>query len=75
MFVLFFFIPYFHPLFSCFSSGLMKHFVPRERFLYLKQQNCAGMGDTSIDHLVIEKAKNIVMIEANFDWMDVGTWD
>ncbi|UIP91190.1 hypothetical protein IYZ83_003280 [Wolbachia pipientis] len=22
MFVLFFFIPYFHPLFSCFSSGL-----------------------------------------------------
>ncbi len=52
----------------------MKHFVPRERFLYLEQQNCAGMGDTSIDHLVIEKAENIVMIEANFDWMDVGTW-
>ncbi|UIP91711.1 hypothetical protein IYZ83_000245 [Wolbachia pipientis] len=23
MFVLFFFIPYFHPLFSCFSSGLL----------------------------------------------------
>ncbi|WP_267959042.1 hypothetical protein [Wolbachia pipientis] len=23
MFVLFFFIPYFHPLFSCFSSGLI----------------------------------------------------
>ncbi|UIP92137.1 hypothetical protein IYZ83_002870 [Wolbachia pipientis] len=23
MFVLFFFIPYFHPLFSCFSSGLV----------------------------------------------------
>ncbi|UIP91647.1 hypothetical protein IYZ83_005905 [Wolbachia pipientis] len=24
MFVLFFFIPYFHPLFSCFSSGLVE---------------------------------------------------
>ncbi|WP_267959048.1 hypothetical protein [Wolbachia pipientis] len=24
MFVLFFFIPYFHPLFSCFSSSLFK---------------------------------------------------
>ncbi|WP_265024950.1 MULTISPECIES: sugar phosphate nucleotidyltransferase [unclassified Wolbachia] len=52
----------------------MKHFVPRERFLYLEQQNCAGMGDTSIDHLVIEKAENIAMVEANFDWMDIGTW-
>ncbi|OCA06411.1 putative mannose-1-phosphate guanylyltransferase [Wolbachia endosymbiont of Trichogramma pretiosum] len=32
------------------------------------------MGDTSIDHLVIEKVENIVMIEDNFDCMDVGTW-
>ncbi|UIP91411.1 hypothetical protein IYZ83_004565 [Wolbachia pipientis] len=27
MFVLFFFIPYFHPLFSCFSSGLVSKFL------------------------------------------------
>ncbi|KLT22263.1 mannose-1-phosphate guanylyltransferase [Wolbachia endosymbiont of Armadillidium vulgare str. wVulC] len=52
----------------------IKHFVPRERFLYLKQQDCAGIEGISIDHLVIEKAENVVMIEANFDWMDVGTW-
>ncbi|UIP91294.1 hypothetical protein IYZ83_003890 [Wolbachia pipientis] len=27
MFVLFFFIPYFHPLFSCFSSGLKMYLI------------------------------------------------
>ncbi|UIP91646.1 hypothetical protein IYZ83_005900 [Wolbachia pipientis] len=32
MFVLFFFIPYFHPLFSCFSSGL----------LFIKSRECSS---------------------------------
>ncbi|RDD35647.1 Alginate biosynthesis protein AlgA [Wolbachia endosymbiont of Cylisticus convexus] len=56
----------------CFAS--VKHFTPQERFLYLKQRDFAGIEGISIDHLVIEKAENVVMIEANFDWMDVGTW-
>nr|WP_250296148.1 sugar phosphate nucleotidyltransferase [Wolbachia endosymbiont of Oedothorax gibbosus] len=52
-----------------------KHFIPQERFLYLKQRDFAGIEDISIDYLVMEKAKNVAMIEANFDWLDVGTWN
>ena len=51
-----------------------KHFTPQERFLYLKQRDFAGIEGISIDYLVMEKAKNVAMIEANFDWLDVGTW-
>lgn len=29
----------------------------------------------SIDYAVMEKADNIVMLPASFDWSDVGTWD
>ncbi len=58
---------------SCFAS--VKHFTPQERFLYLKQRDFAGIEGISIDYLVMEKAKNITMVEANFDWLDVGTWN
>ncbi|WP_434732613.1 sugar phosphate nucleotidyltransferase [Wolbachia endosymbiont of Zygogramma bicolorata] len=57
----------------CFAS--VKHFTPQERFLYLKQRDFAGIEGVSIDYLVMEKAKNVAMIEANFDWLDVGTWN
>jgi mannose-1-phosphate guanylyltransferase/mannose-6-phosphate isomerase len=52
-----------------------KYFTPQERFLYLKQRDFAGIEGISIDYLVMEKAKNVAMIEANFDWLDVGTWN
>lgn len=58
---------------SCFAS--VKHFTPQERFLYLKQRDFAGIEGISIDYLVMEKAKNVAMIEANFDWLDAGTWN
>jgi mannose-1-phosphate guanylyltransferase/mannose-6-phosphate isomerase len=29
----------------------------------------------SIDHGVLEKSRNIVMVRAGFDWSDVGSWD
>ncbi|OWZ25168.1 hypothetical protein [Wolbachia endosymbiont of Wuchereria bancrofti] len=28
----------------------------------------------AIDYLIMERARNIAIIEANFDWIDVGTW-
>ncbi|WCR58176.1 sugar phosphate nucleotidyltransferase [Wolbachia endosymbiont of Ctenocephalides felis wCfeJ] len=53
----------------------MQHSTPQERFLYLKQQDFVGIEDISIDYLVMERAENVAMIEANFDWMDIGTWN
>ena len=35
----------------------------------------ANIPDTSIDYAVMEKANNIVMIPADFDWTDLGDWD
>lgn len=52
-----------------------QHSTPRERFLYLNQQDFVGTEGVSIDYLVMERAGNVAMIEANFDWMDVGTWN
>uniref|UniRef100_UPI0014455CAD mannose-1-phosphate guanylyltransferase n=1 Tax=Wolbachia endosymbiont of Ctenocephalides felis wCfeT TaxID=2732593 RepID=UPI0014455CAD len=52
----------------------IENFIPQEKFFYLKQQDFAEIESVSIDCLVMEKAKNVAMIEANFDWADVGTW-
>lgn len=38
-------------------------------------QEFPRMDRISIDFGVMEKASNVVMIEAGFDWDDVGTWD
>lgn len=54
-------------------SGI-KHTTPQEKFLYLKQQDFQRE-DISIDYLVMEKVENVAMIESDFDWMDVGTWN
>jgi mannose-1-phosphate guanylyltransferase len=31
--------------------------------------------DIAVDYAVSEKAKNFLMIEANFDWVDIGDWE
>ena len=35
----------------------------------------AELPKTSIDYAVMEKARNTAVVEATFDWDDVGTWD
>ena len=31
--------------------------------------------DISVDYAILEKAKNVVVIAAQFDWSDLGTWN
>ncbi|MBI5642842.1 MAG: mannose-1-phosphate guanylyltransferase/mannose-6-phosphate isomerase [Deltaproteobacteria bacterium] len=33
-----------------------------------------GFKDISIDHAILEKAKDVVVIPADFPWSDMGTW-
>ncbi|HDP67247.1 MAG TPA: mannose-1-phosphate guanylyltransferase [Candidatus Marinimicrobia bacterium] len=40
----------------------------------LKKQ-WATIHNNSIDYGVMEKAKNVYVVRANFDWSDVGSWD
>lgn len=35
----------------------------------------SGCSGTSVDYAVMEKTKKIRMVEADFDWNDVGSWD
>jgi mannose-1-phosphate guanylyltransferase len=34
-----------------------------------------SLAKTSIDYGIMEKASNVVLLEADFDWDDVGAWD
>ena len=40
----------------------------------LLEEHYPGLEKISIDYAVIEKARNIRMVEATFDWDDVGEW-
>ncbi len=39
------------------------------------KQHFADAPSISIDHGVLEKSRNIVMVPGRFDWSDVGSWD
>ncbi len=39
------------------------------------KQHFADAPSISIDHGVLEKSRNIVMVRGRFDWSDVGSWD
>ena len=38
------------------------------------EQNYPNAEDISIDYAVMEKAKNVYVLPATFDWNDLGTW-
>ena len=45
-----------------------------EGFEVFLQKNFARMPKISVDYAVMEKARNIVVIRAAFDWDDIGNW-
>ncbi|UIP91527.1 hypothetical protein IYZ83_005220 [Wolbachia pipientis] len=52
MFVLFFFIPYFHPLFSCFSSGLVMSSLIVSGVTYVISTKPSELKEVSIQGLM-----------------------
>ncbi|HBK84093.1 MAG TPA: mannose-1-phosphate guanylyltransferase [Flavobacterium sp.] len=59
-------------MYQLFLSG-MEHFntTSESRFIV---DNYALAEDISIDYAVLEKAKNVYVLPATFDWNDLGTW-
>jgi mannose-1-phosphate guanylyltransferase len=51
--------------YECYNTENEKKFIQDE---YSKAAN------VSIDYAVMEKAKNVVVLPATFDWNDLGTW-
>ena len=60
-------------LFNLFMKDLSQYNGPKEmQFASRVFSNC---DDISIDYAILEKANNIKVIVADFDWSDLGTWN
>lgn len=55
-----------------FLKGL-KSFNTTEEKIFI-EENYAFSENVSIDYAVMEKAKNVYVLPATFDWNDLGTW-
>lgn len=60
-------------MFSVFEKSWSKlNTIEEQLFL---NKNYPGLEEISIDYGILEKSKQVGVIEANFDWSDLGTWD
>lgn len=55
-----------------FLEGFEAYNTPKEKEFI--NQNYAEAEDISIDYAILEKAKNVFVLPATFDWNDLGTW-
>lgn len=55
-----------------FSKGLKSYNTPEEKAFI--EENYSLSENVSIDYAVMEKAKNVFVLPATFDWNDLGTW-
>lgn len=44
-------------------------------FIRVRKQDYEEIRSESIDYAVMEKADNVVVVELNADWSDIGSWD
>lgn len=57
---------------ALFQQGSDSYNTPNEKqFIHQNYQNAENV---SIDYAVMEKAKNVYVLPATFDWNDLGTW-
>jgi mannose-1-phosphate guanylyltransferase len=54
---------------SCNRSELDSHIVE------INAETFGMLPDISVDYAVMEKALNVAVIRASFDWSDIGSWD
>lgn len=62
-------IPEMHQLFN---SG--NEFYNTTKEVAFIEKNYASAENISIDYAILEKAENVYVLPANFDWNDLGTW-
>jgi mannose-1-phosphate guanylyltransferase / mannose-6-phosphate isomerase len=62
----------------CWKLTNKTHFFISEKSsnaLYLDKKSFHQLDAISIDYALMEKAKNIIVIPANFGWSEIGSWD
>ena len=55
-----------------FTNGIKQLNTPDEKIFI--HENYSNAENISIDYAVLEKAKNVYVLPATFDWNDLGTW-
>lgn len=55
-----------------FESGISAYNTERESDFIA--ENYPNAENVSVDYAIMEKSKNVYVIEAEFDWNDLGTW-
>jgi len=63
---------YLPEMFSIFEKSLFKLNTKAEHSFL--EEYYSGFENISIDYGILEKATNVGVIEASFDWSDLGTW-
>lgn len=59
---------------NCWKFSLKKNNLIRDK-ITLDEQSFSKLENISIDYALMEKAKNIAVIPADFGWSDIGSWD
>ncbi|HLS11442.1 MAG TPA: sugar phosphate nucleotidyltransferase [Flavobacteriaceae bacterium] len=59
-------------MYNLFSAGNEAYNTPKESSFVLKTYPKAE--NISIDYGILEKAENVYVLQAHFDWSDLGTW-
>jgi mannose-1-phosphate guanylyltransferase / mannose-6-phosphate isomerase len=62
---------------TCWRLSMAKSSIQKKSSdkLHLDQQSFSRLDKISIDYALLEKAQNIAVIQANFGWRDIGSWD
>lgn len=59
-------------IYQLFLKGIPDYNTPKENAFI--NANYAKAENISIDYAILEKAENVYMLPATFDWNDLGTW-
>jgi len=57
---------------TLFQKGIAQYNTPSEKQFI--EENYATAENISIDYAILEKATNVYVLPATFDWNDLGTW-
>ena len=50
------------------------HCKQNDAYCELEADSFAALEDISIDYAIMEKASNVAVVTASFDWSDIGSW-
>lgn len=57
------------------AQNALKNALKSNDFIHLQLADCEAIEDISIDYAIMEKSQNLALIQADFTWNDVGSFD